>query len=147
MSHQIRDVSPLNSSSNLNSRQTKPPIPGQNNSVAQSRGGSSANNQSGYVPYEPKKRDMTQKIAPKMPMPMSQDLTNLPLPHNHVGDKQQNQASKAQSQANSKMLERPKGSSQGNQSSGTGQSHHASSHPSRGNNSTSMGGPQRMVSS
>ena len=37
----------------------------------------------GYVPYEPKKRDMTQKIAPKM-MPMTQDLTNVPIPHNNA---------------------------------------------------------------
>jgi|SanBayMetagenome_1026888.scaffolds.fasta_scaffold325927_1 hypothetical protein len=26
---------------------------------------------------EPKKREMTQKVAQKMPMPMTQDLTNL----------------------------------------------------------------------
>ena len=49
----------------------------------QGRGVSSSQVQSGYVPYEPKKREMTQKIAPKMPLPLTQDLTNLPLPLSH----------------------------------------------------------------
>ena len=99
MSHQVREISPLNSSSNLNSRgaSTAATVAAQQrqhqataNGVAARSGGGTASHGGGYVPFEPKKRELTQKIAPKMPVvPMSQDLTNLPLPHQHVqSDKQ-----------------------------------------------------------
>lgn len=130
MSHQVRDVSPLNVNSNLNSRQNKTSVTGQHpHAVTHGRVGNLGGPASGYVPYEPKKREMTQKIPPKMPMPMSQDLTNLPLPHNHVGDKQANQSGKLTQQmagGNSKMLERPKGSTLGH--GGVGLSHHPPGH-------------------
>ena len=93
MSHQVRDISPLNSSSNLNSRgattaatvaaqQRQHQTATSSNGVAARSGGGNTSHSGGYVPFEPKKRELTQKIAPKMPVvPMTQDLTNLPLPH------------------------------------------------------------------
>ena len=82
-------------------------------------------NPSSYVPYEPKKREMTQKIAPKMPMPMSQDLTNLPLPHNHVSGTNENKPQKSASNATgSKLIDR-------SSNKNVGSHHHTSGHTSK----------------
>ena len=114
-----RDVSPLNNQ-NLNSRVRQQNGNGntQGGTTTQSRSGYQGSGQAGYVPFEPKKREMTQKIAPKMPFPMTQDLTNLPMPHNSTSEKHanvsgkqnQNSASHANHSAHVKMHERPKSS-------------------------------------
>jgi len=75
-SHQVRDISPLNQ--NL---RTKPPeraVLGTNTAV-QNRAAQSTSG--GYVPFEPKKRELTQKIAPKMPASQANhERENIPNP-------------------------------------------------------------------
>lgn len=63
MSHQVRDSSPIAS------QQAKPiqVMSKQGNPISAG----------GYLSFESKKREINSKLAPKMPLPMSQDLTNL----------------------------------------------------------------------
>lgn len=71
-SHQVRDISPLNQ--NLRTK----PVLGTNTAV-QNRAAQSSSG--GYVPFEPKKRELTQKIAPKMPASQANhERENIPNP-------------------------------------------------------------------
>lgn len=117
---------------------------GSANSINRQTGSSGQNYSASGAPFpagsdhfEPKKRELTQKIAPKMvPLPMTKDLTNLPN-HGATSSTSANMKKMSSNGNGVGLNERPRSSQIASHSSTFGSSSKGVGHPSAQNNGSS----------